>query len=129
MHEAMKRDRRLPVPRFAENEQRTISRELDRGALRGIERDVDVGHPASSTLASAREKLSISRPMRDSGGGRWSASISSARSSRDAERVTLAPKEGALGEVVGTRDGGLVRQRRFGVATETPEQIGANRVK
>ncbi len=49
--------------------------------------------------------------------------------SRSAERLTSTLKELALSRVRGSLDRGVVRQRCFGVAPQSSEQIGANRME
>ena len=45
------------------------------------------------------------------------------------EFLTTALQECALGRVLGSRDGGLVRARRLGVAAKAPEEIRTNGVE
>ena len=49
--------------------------------------------------------------------------------SRSAERLKSTLKELALSRVRGSRDRGVVRQRCFGVAPQSSEQIGADRME
>ena len=49
--------------------------------------------------------------------------------SRSAERLKSALKELALSRVLGSRDRGVVRQRCFGVAPQSSEQVGADRME
>ena len=49
--------------------------------------------------------------------------------SRSAERLKSALKELALGRVLGLRDRGVVRQRCVGVAPQSSEQVGADRME